>query len=86
MTAVTWWTSWPRVAADPGLLALDTCMSNMTLTRPTAPTVARRVLRTVGSYTGTRSGTGSYTGTPAIVGSYTGTHTQAFGSYVSSQR
>jgi hypothetical protein len=64
-------------------------MSNMTLTRPTAPTstpVGRRVLRTVGSYTGTRSGLGSYTGTPAIVGSYTGIHAQAFGSYVSSQR
>ena len=63
-------------------------MSNMTLTRPTAPTtsVRRRVLTRLGSYTGTASGVGSYTGTPAIVGSYTGTHASAFGSYVRSVR
>lgn len=62
-------------------------MSNTTLTRPTTtPTAARRLRRTVGSYTGTRSGLGAYAGTPSIVGSYTGTHTRAFGSYVSSQR
>lgn len=70
-------------------------MSNMTLTRSTPPTTSartaptsrvRRLVRTVGTYTGTSSGVGSYTGTPSVVGSYTGTQTSAFGSYVSSQR
>ena len=70
-------------------------MSNMTLTRPTSATTStrtartssvRRLVRTVGSYTGTASVVGSYTGTPSVVGSYTGTQTSAFGSYVSSQR
>ena len=62
-------------------------MSNLTLSRSTAPTTSvRRFLATVGTYTGTRSAEGSYTGTPAIVGSYTGTHSGVFGSYVRSQR
>ena len=62
-------------------------MSNLTLTRPTAPTTSvRRLVATVGSYTGRASSVGAYVGTPSIVGSYTGTHTSAFGSYVRSQR
>jgi hypothetical protein len=62
-------------------------MSNMTLTRPTAPTTSvRRLLATVGSYTGTTSAVGSYTGTASVLGSYTGTHGSAFGSYIRSQR
>ncbi len=86
MTAVTWWTSWPGRAADGAVLALGTCMSNMTLTRPSArPSSVRRALATVGSYTGTASRVGTYTGAPSAVGSYTGTQA-AFGSYVSSQR
>ena len=72
--------------STPGRTGVVRCMSNTTLTRPTAPTVARRLRRTVGAYTGTRSGVGSYAGNPAIVGSYTGTHASAFGSYVRSQR
>ena len=67
-------------------------MSNMTLTRSTPRTTSapvarvRRLVRTVGTYTGTRSALGSYTGTPSAVGSYTGTQARAFGHYVSSQR
>ena len=87
MTAVTWWRSWLVRGSGRRRPDVVACMSNMTLTRSTTRTGSvRRLVRTVGTYTGTSSATGSYTGAPSIVGSYTGTHTSALGSYVRSQR
>ena len=90
MTVVTWWTSWPELGRRTGVRDVVACMSNSTLTRPTSRSTSawsvRRLVRTVGSYTGTASVVGSYTGTRSAVGTWTGTPAGATGSYVSSQR